>query len=144
VLAGLAAGKWAAGLGQASDDELAGLMMAWRRLASWAAAGELAAVAELCRRRDAQVAAGADPHLAEHVSDEVAMVLTLTSWAAGKLTDHAEGLARLPKTMAALAAGAIDVPKALVILSELTGLDSVHAARVEAAVLGQAGGWTNR
>jgi hypothetical protein len=142
VLAGLAAGTWAAGLGQASDDELAGLMVAWRRLASWAAAGELSAVAELCRRRDAQVAAGADPHLAEHVGDEVAMVLTLTSRAAGKLVDQAEGLARLPATMAALAAGAIDVPKALVILSELSGLDGVHAARVEAAVVGRAGGWT--
>ena len=44
-------------------------MIAWRRLASWAAAGELAAVAELARRREAQVAAGADPHLAEHVAD---------------------------------------------------------------------------
>jgi hypothetical protein len=142
LLAGLAADKCAAGLGQASDDELAGLMIAWRRLASWAAAGELAAVAELCRRRDAQVAAGADEHLAEHVSDEVAMVLTLTSWTAGTLVGQAEGLARLPKTMAALTSGEIDVPKALVILSELSGLSRVHAARVEAAVIGQAPGWT--
>jgi hypothetical protein len=142
VLARLATDKWAAGLGRASDDELAGLMIAWRKLASWAAAGELAAVAELCRRRDAQVAAGADPHLAEHVGDEVAMVLTLTSWSASKLVDQAEGLARLPKTRAALAAGDIDVPKALAILSELSGLSGVHAARVEAAVIGQAAGWT--
>ena len=117
-------------------------MIAWRRLASWAAAGEFAAVAELARRRAVQGAAGADPHLAEHVSDEVAMVLTLTSWAAGTLVDRAEGLARLPQTRAALAAGEIDVPRALVILGELTGLDAVHAARVEAAVLGRAGGWT--
>ena len=122
VLAGLTADKCAGGLGRASDDELAGLMMAWRRLASWAAAGELAVVAELGRRRDAQVAAGADPHLAEHVGDEVAMVLTLTSWAAGTLVDRAEGLARLPKTMAALAAGEIDMPKALVMVGELSGL----------------------
>ena len=76
VLAGLAGDRWAGGLGRASDDELAGLMIAWRRLASWAAAGEFAAVAELARRREAQGAAGADPHLAEHVSDEIAMVLT--------------------------------------------------------------------
>jgi Domain of unknown function (DUF222) len=143
VLAGLAADKWADGLSQASDDELAGLMIAWRRVASWAAAGEFAAVAELARRRGAQVAAGADPHLAEHVSDEVAMVLRLTSWAAGTLVDRAEGLARLPRTRAALRAGEIDVPKALVILGELSGLDAVHAARVEAAVIGRAGGWTS-
>jgi hypothetical protein len=142
VLAGLTADKWAAGLSRASDDELAGLMIAWRRIVSWAAAGELAAVAELSRRRRAQVASGADPHLAEHVSDEVAMVLTLTSWAAGTLVDRAAGLARLPRTMAALAAGEIDVPKALVILGELSGLGDVHAARVEAAVIGRAAGWT--
>lgn len=142
VLAGLTAGKWAAGLGRASDDELAGLMIAWRRVASWATAGELAAVAELCRRREAQVAAGADPHLAEHVSDEVAMALTLTSWAAARLVDRARGLVRLPKTMAALATGAIDVPKALVILEELSGLGDVHASRVEAAVISRAEQWT--
>jgi hypothetical protein len=142
VLAGLADSKWAAGLSRVSDDELAGLMIAWRRVASWATAGELAAVAELCRRRDAQVAAGADAHVAEHVSDEVAMALTLTSWAAGRLADRAQGLARLPRTMAALAAGEIDVPKALVILGELSGLDGVHASRVEAAVIGRAAGWT--
>jgi hypothetical protein len=142
VLAGLAADKWASGLSRADDDELAGLMIAWRRVASWAAAGELAAVAELCRRREAQVAAGADAHLAEHVGDEVAMALTLTPWAGGRLTDRAQGLARLPKTMAALAAGEIDVPKALVILSELSGLGDVHASRVEAAVIGQAAEWT--
>ena len=142
VLAGLTAGKWAAGLSRASDDELAGLMIAWRRVASWAAGGELAAVAELCRRREAQVAAGADPHLAEHVSDEVAMALTLTSWAAGRLVDRAQGLARLPKTMAALTTGAIDVPKALVILGELSGLGDVHASRVEAAVISRAAQWT--
>ena len=142
VLAGLTADKWASGLSRASDDELAGLMIAWRRVASWAAAGELAAVAELCRRREAQVAAGADPHLAEHVGDEVAMALTLTSWAADRLVDQARGLARLPKTRAALAAGEIDVPKALVILGELSGLGDVHASRVEAAVIGRAAGWT--
>jgi len=142
VLAGLAAGKWAAGVASASDDELAGLMIAWRRVASWAAAGELAAVAELGRRRQAQVSAGADRHLAEHVGDEVAMALTLTSWAADRLVDRAQGLARLPKTMAALAAGDIDVPKALVVLGELSGLGAVHAGRVEAAVIGRAAEWT--
>jgi hypothetical protein len=142
ALAGLVAGRWAAGLGRVSDDEVAGLMIAWRRVASWAAAGELAAVAELCRRRQAQVSAGADAHLAEHVGDEVAMALTLTSWAADRLVDRAQGLARLPKTMAALVAGEIDVPKALVILGELSGLGDVHASRVEAAVIGRAAGWT--
>ncbi len=142
VLAGLTADKWAGGLSRVTDDELAGLMIAWRRVASWATAGELAAIAELCRRRQAQVAAGADAHLAEHAGDEVAMALTLTPWAGGRLVDRAQGLARLPKTMAALAAGEIDAPKALVILSELSGLGDVHASRVEAAVIGRAAKWT--
>jgi hypothetical protein len=142
MLAGLAADKWADGLGRVSDDELAGLMIAWRRLASWAAAGEFAAVGELARRRQVQAAAAADPHLGEHVADEIAMVLRLTSWAAGALVDRAEGLARLPATRAALVAGDIDVPRALVIVGELAGLGGVHAARVEAAVIGRAAGWT--
>ena len=47
VLAGFAADAWAGGLGRPSDDELIGVVRAWRRLSSWAAAGELAAVAEL-------------------------------------------------------------------------------------------------
>jgi hypothetical protein len=142
VLAGLAADKQDAGLARVSDDELAGLMIAWRRIASWATAGELAAVAELDRRRTAQAAAGADPLLVEHVADEVAMVLTLTSRAAGKLTDFALSLARLPKTRTALRAGDIDAPKALVIIDELTGLAGPHAARVEASVIGRAPGLT--
>jgi hypothetical protein len=142
VLAGLAGDRWDAGLASVPDDELAGLMIAFRRLSSWATAGELAAVAELDRRRQAQVAAGADPRLAEHVADELAMVLTLTSWAAGALLDRAVGLSRLPQTMAALRAGEIDVPKALVILAEAGCLDSAHAAAVERAVIGKAPGWT--
>jgi Domain of unknown function (DUF222) len=142
VLAGLAADKQAEGLACASDDELAGLMIAWRRIGSWAAAGELAAVAELDRRRTDQVAAGADVHLGEHVADEVAMVLTLTSRAADSLTDFAVRLARLPKTSTALQAGDIDVPKAMVIVDELTGLDGPHVGRVEACLIGRAPGQT--
>ena len=42
---------WARGLGALSDDELAGLLGAQRRLASRAAAGELAVIGELAARR---------------------------------------------------------------------------------------------
>jgi hypothetical protein len=79
VLAGFAENAWADGLGTLSGDALVGVLQAWRRLASWAAAGEIAAVTELDRRRWAEVAAGADPHLAEHVGDELAASLTLTT-----------------------------------------------------------------
>ena len=41
------------GLRQLGDDALTGVLKAWRRLESWCAAGGLAAVAELARRRPA-------------------------------------------------------------------------------------------
>jgi hypothetical protein len=139
TLAGLAGDAWNAGLHRLGDDELAGLMLAWRRLSSWATAGEMAAVAELDRRRTAQVAAGADPHLAEHVADELALVLRLTGRAAAGLLDFAASLDRLPLTRAALAAGEIDRARAYVITDEAGCLDDAHAALVEAAVMGRAG-----
>ena len=56
VLAGLAGDRWAGGLGRVSDDELAGLMIAWRRIASWAAPGSSPRLASCrgaarCRQR---------------------------------------------------------------------------------------------
>lgn len=142
VLAGLAAREWADGLSRISEDALIGLMTAWRRLASWASAGEAAAVAELNRRRLAQVDAGADPELAEHVGDEIAPPLTLTMRAAGLLLGFAARLGELPLTRSALAAGEIDRAKAGVIVDELTGLDPVHARAVEAVIIGRAPGQT--
>jgi hypothetical protein len=144
ALAGFAQNAWADhGLGALSDDSLVGVLRAWRRLASWAAAGELAAVAELDRRRKAEVEAGADPHLAEHVGDELAASLTLTTRSADALLDIACGLARLPLTRAALAAGQLDRVKALVITEGVAGLDDAHAAAVETAVIGRAPGQTS-
>ncbi len=142
VLAGLAAREWADGVSRISDDALIGLMTAWRRLASWASAGEAAAVAELNRRRLAQVDAGADPELAEHVGDEIAPPLTLTMRAAGLLLGFAVRLGELPLTRSALAAGEIDRAKASVIVDELTGLDPAHARAVEAVIIGRAPGQT--
>ncbi|HEV2375282.1 MAG TPA: DUF222 domain-containing protein [Streptosporangiaceae bacterium] len=137
-LAGLAERAWADGLGGLSDDELGGLILAWRRLGSWAAAGELAGLAELDRRRRDQVTAGADSHLVEHVADEVAALLRMTTRGAGQLLDFADGLARLPKTAAALAAGEIDRVKALAVTSWVVGLTDDQARAVEDRVLGRA------
>ena len=138
ALAGFVQSASADGLTTLSDDSLVGVLRAWRRLASWAAAGEFAAVAELGRRRNAEVAAGADPHLAEHVGDELAAALTLTTRGADVLLDIACGLARLPLTRAALATGEIDRVKALVITESVSGLGDAHAAAVESAVIGRA------
>ncbi len=59
-----------------------GVICAWRRLVSWAAAGEAAAVAELGRRRAAQSRELRSRHLVEHLGDELAAALTLTGQAA--------------------------------------------------------------
>jgi hypothetical protein len=143
ALAGLTSDAWQNGLAAVSDDELIGVMRAWHRLQSWATAGELAAVAELTARRAAAVQAGADPHLIEHVDDEIAVPLTLTNRAAGNLCDFAAALRRLPLTSAALAAGEIDRVKALIITDELSHLDTAHAAAVERAIVGKAAGQTS-
>ena len=51
VLAGEADRVHAGALRRVSDDELTGLIRAWRRLSSWATARELGAIAEFARRR---------------------------------------------------------------------------------------------
>ena len=142
VLASLAAAAWSGGLSQLADDELVGVLTAWRRLASWATAGELAAVAELTGRRREQAGDGASPDLVRFLPDELATALTLTLRSANRLLDVATGLARLPRTRDALARGCIDYPKALVIIDELTGLDDAQAAAIEAAIIDAAAGQT--
>jgi hypothetical protein len=141
VLAGFAGDAWATGLGRLSDDELIGVMRAARRLASWSAAMELAAVGDLWRRRVAEEQAG-DTGAACHADDEIAAALTLTGRAADRVLDLAIALRRLPLTSQALAAGDIDLPRAMVIADEVTGLDDEHSAAVEHAVAGSAPGQT--
>ena len=141
VLAALADRAHDDGLGELDDDALIGVLRAWRRQASWAAARELSAVAELARRRPADrcttVAADGFPaQLSEFVSDEVAAALTLTGRAAGDVLGLALTLAaRLPGTAAALEAGDLDLPRAKVIADGTGGLDDAHAAAVEVQVL---------
>ncbi|HLI37238.1 MAG TPA: HNH endonuclease signature motif containing protein [Streptosporangiaceae bacterium] len=120
-----------------SDAALPGVIRAWRRLASWAAAGELFAVAELASRREAAARAAGwrDMETARSASGEIAAALTLTRAAADALADRAQALCGLPGTAAALAAGDIDMPRALVIVNGVCGQDPALARRVEAAVL---------
>src|SRR5580700_7226399 len=93
VLASLVADTSSRGLSQLADDELAGVLTAWRRVASWATAGELAAVAELTGRRREQAGGGASPDLVRYLPDELATALTLTLRSANRLLDVATGLA---------------------------------------------------
>src|SRR6266536_2989677 len=135
VLAGFASDAWTGGLDRLDDDQLIGVVRAWRRLSSWAAAGELAAVGELVTRResDRDVRPYGDP-LAS-VTDELACALTLTGRGADALVDRAVGLRALSATGAALARSRIDMPKALTIIDGVTGLDRQLALAVEEKVL---------
>jgi hypothetical protein len=154
VLDTMAPGAWLAealtaatadGLGGLGESELIGVLCGWRRVASWAAAGEAAAVLALARRRAGQAAAPGRAHLAEHVGDEVAAALTLTGRSAARLLDVAAGLGRLPEVAAALRGGGIDWAKACVFADELAPLDDAGvAAAIAARLLGRAGagGWT--
>ncbi len=124
------------------ESELIGVLCAWRRLASWAAAGEAAAVIILQARRLAQAAALHAPQLAEHVTDELAAALTLTGRAADDLASHAHQLGRLPAVHRALATGQIDNSKAAVFTRELAALPGPDATEVAAAALPDAPGAT--
>jgi hypothetical protein len=140
-LAGFMADARAIGLGRLTDDELIGVMRAARRLASWSAAIELAAAGDLWRRRWAEEQAG-DTGAASHADDEIAAALTLTRRAADQVLSLAIALRRLPLTSQALTAGDIDLPRAMVIADEVTGLGSEHAAAVETGIIGAAAGQT--
>ena len=55
------------GLPHVDDDELTGIIKAWRRITSWGAAKELAAIAELARRRPGDIDDILDPEVAAHL-----------------------------------------------------------------------------
>src|SRR5215472_14342169 len=131
---------------EVEDGALAGVAASFRRLASWAAAGELAAVAQIASRsarsdrRAAVDKAGRPDRVTADAAGQVALALALSPDGAAGWADLAVTLTwRLPATGAALAAGEIDLARAKMI-ARLTGpLDDAAARRVEAAVLGRAG-----
>ena len=142
VLAGLAGDTWDAGLARLGDDELVGVLRAARRLTSWAAALELAAVSDLLRRRETEAAATGDLRTADRVPAEVAAALTLTGRSADALVDLACSLAGLPKTFTALARGEVDRQKVLVIADETAALPPGGRVAVEEQILPAARGQT--
>ena len=128
------------------DYDLAAVAGSWRRIASWAQARELAAVAQIASRaaaRDEDIEVGADgrpARVAASAAAEVALELTMSQYGAAGWADLAVDLCwRLAATGEALAAGVIDLPRARLI-AEATGMLSDDAARdVEARVLPVAG-----
>src|ERR1700759_4610017 len=120
-----------------ADDELVGVLQAWRRLESWSCAGTLAAAAELARRRPADRTPAAGPgevpaQVSEFASDEIAAALTMSGPAAGGVLDLG---VRLPATARALREAVIDYPRARLIAEATRILPDDLAREVEARVL---------
>lgn len=125
---------------------LAGAAAAWRRLASWAQACELAAVAEMAARaaaRDDSVPLGPDggpARVPDDAADEVALTLRMSRFGASWWTDLAITLSwRLPATLGALRDGLIDLSRAKLITEATNVLSDEDARAVQDRVLPAAG-----
>lgn len=130
-------------LADLTDDELLQVAAAARRQTSWAQARELAALAELSRRRtDAEDDGDPDYRILsahESVTEEVAAALTVTGNTAATLVHLAERLTGpLSATGRALETGRIDMAKARVICDAADNLPDEVAERLEAAALEKA------
>ena len=135
-----------AGLG---DGDLAAVAGSWRRVASWAQARELAAVAQITSRaaaRDENASTGRDgcpSVVTRSAAAQVALELTMSPYGASAWADLAVQLGwRLAATGAALAAGVIDLARARLIAEAASPLGDEAARAVEARVLPAAGGQT--
>jgi len=120
---------------QLSDSEQIGVLCGWQRLAAWAQAGLAASALAVARRRDVQAVAARNRHLSEHVPDELAAALALTTLSAGRLLTVAAGLGRLPEVTAALSVGQIDWAKACILADELSVLDDELARGIAVQML---------
>jgi hypothetical protein len=140
VLAALTA-QTAAHPATLTDDELVGALQAAGRLANHAEYQQTVVIAEYARRRQAQFegarAAGkpAGCRDGEFPGEELAMELVETPAYAGIRIDTAVELtARLPRTLAGLADGSIDLTRAMTIASRTRSLaDAAYADEVLAA-----------
>ena len=132
--------------GELNAFSLAGAAAAARRLASWAQARELAAVAEIAARaavRDDSVPVGPNggPALVpDDAADEVALALCMSRFGASLWTNTAITLSwRLPDTLDALRGGTIDLSRARLIAESTSLLNDDAAQAVEDRVLPSAG-----
>ena len=128
------------------EYQLAGVAIAARRLASWAQAAELSAVAQITARAaaaDSRIglkSAGRPGRLCRDAVGQVSLALMLTDHSATAWADLAITLAwRLPATGQALAGGVIDLARARVIAEATSVLGEDAARAVEATVLPEAG-----
>ena len=123
------------------DDELIGVLGGWARIEAWAAAGRLAAVAEVAARRppltrkEAATRGGQPAGWNKFCADEVAVALALSRRSAERMVPLARDLAtRLPLTRQALTEGIISDYKAQLIAEATRVLGDAAAGEAEAAV----------
>lgn len=135
--------------GAASNWDLPGIAAAYRRLASWAQAGELAAVAEIASRSAAANTrigtddSGRPGQLPPEAAAEVALALQMSQPGACDWVDLAVQMRwRLRATGAALSAGSIDLGRARIIADCTSVLPDELASEVETRVLPQASSQT--
>ncbi len=121
-----------------TDNQLLGALSATRRLRNRADYLETLTVAEFARRRAAEAGAARarkDPaarRVAEHADAELAFHLLVTIAGAGDQMDMATALtARLPHTLAGMAAGAIDHDRAYLVWFYTRFLSDADAARAD-------------
>ncbi len=131
------------------DAGLAASAGSWRRIAAWAQARELAAVAQIASRaaahdKDAEVGSDGCPRqITRSAAAEVALELTMSHYGASWWTDLAVTLQwRLAATGQALAVGAIDLSRARLIAEATAALSDEVARAVQDRVLPVAGGQT--
>jgi hypothetical protein len=139
-------GVAAAEAGDLDEYGLTGVAFAGRKLASWAQAAELAAVAQVASRtaaadRNIGVRSDGRPaRVSRDATGQVSLALTMSECAAALWADLAVTLAwRLPATGEALRGGRIDLYRARRIAEATSVLTEAKAREVEAAVLPGAG-----
>lgn len=134
--------------------ELADVVTAWERMASWVQARQAEAIAALARRPEMQpgrTAQGGDGgrqfgslNSVPVTAGDLCMVWPWIKPQAERLVSTDVTLVeRFPETHRALAAGRIDVRRASIVIDELNGQDDDVAALVEAAVLPHVHSWTS-
>jgi hypothetical protein len=128
------------------DGALAGVAASYRRLAAWAQAGELSAVAQLASRaalRDEKISVdddGRPASISASACAEVSLGLVMSQYGAAWWTDLGVTLQwRLTATGAALRDGLIDLQRARLIAEATSLLDDETAQSVEQVVLPRAG-----
>jgi Domain of unknown function (DUF222) len=127
-----------ASAGSLTDDELIGALQAARRMANHAAYQQVVVIAEFARRRRAQFEAAAAAGKpagcrdGEFPGEELTIELVTTGADASARIDAAVDLTtRLPRTLAAMAAGLIDLPRAGTIAFYTHSLTDQDAARAD-------------